>query len=234
MIHTDTLSTQLVVLLIWGPVELFPFSRLNQTDHFCAHKWLFRVQKGFIKVTEVPMDIERNPTIHYAYSTLRIQKRWYQCQKKRFTIILPSQMALIYVIIIIIEVICKHLPCSRGWPPFPRKVDSGMGFGFMLSFGPADGAHHVVVLRFPCRFVVLLLACCCRATCMFAWAFRSINTRVFPLSFTQPYHLLHPPTRPLWGQSLLLLLWQGCGDISVPQFVVNTGHLEISVFRHSL
>ena len=49
----------------------------------------------------------------------------------------------INVIIIIIEVICKHLPCSRGWPPFLRKVGSGMGFGFILGFGPADGALHV-------------------------------------------------------------------------------------------
>ena len=51
MIHKVTLTTQLVVPVIWGHVPVFPTSQLAQGGHFCALIRLLRVKKGFIVLT---------------------------------------------------------------------------------------------------------------------------------------------------------------------------------------
>ena len=72
MIHKVTLTTQLVVPVIWDHIPVFPTSQLAQGGHFCALIRLLRVKKVLLSSPEALMDIERNPAIHYAYSILRI------------------------------------------------------------------------------------------------------------------------------------------------------------------
>ena len=95
---------------------------------------------------------------------------------------------------------------QQGLAFVPSESGFRNGLWFYTRFWPGRRGSPCVVLHFPCPFVALPLACCCRATCMFAWAFRSINTCVISLSFTQPYHSLQPEG----GQACCI--WCGAGD----------------------